>query len=307
MLVTAGLGTRLGALSDELPKPAMPVANRPAAWFALDHLARFGVREVVLNTHHLADRLREEVERHAPPGLTLRFMHEPRILGTGGGLRNAWRPEDGEHFVVMNGKLVFAPDLLAALERHVAANAIATMVLRGMPPGGGFGAVEVDVEARVRRIRGLPVSASTSGLAPRMFTGVHILSARAWRDLPEDGDVIEHAYARWLGRGETVLGVDDAGTWIDVGVSPRHYLEANLALARGQVVWPGIAPGPRGVVFGAGAQVGEGANVTDAVLGDGAVVAPGARVSRAVLWRGARVESELTDAVVTSSGRVVRV
>jgi mannose-1-phosphate guanylyltransferase len=307
MLVTAGLGTRLGVLSDELPKPAMPVANRPAAWFALDHLARFGVREIVLNTHHLADRLRAEVESHAPPGLTLTFVHEPRILGTGGGVRNAWHPIDGEHFVVMNGKLVFAPNLDRAMARHEASGAIATLVLRAMPTSGGFGAVEVDPEGHVRRIRGLPATASATGLAPRMFTGVQILAARAWRDLPDEGDVIEHAYARWLERGETVLGVDDDAAWVDVGVSPRDYLRANLALARGHIRWPGIMPGPGCVIADAGANLGPDASVTDAVVGAGARLAPGVRVARTVLWPGARCEADLTDAIVTSAGRVVRV
>ena len=55
-----------------------------------------------------------------------------------------------------------------------------------------------------------------------------------------DGDIIEHAYLRWLGRGETVASVVDAAPWRDVGVTPRHYLDANLALASGEIVWPGI-------------------------------------------------------------------
>src|SRR5438270_13996922 len=105
MLVAAGLGTRLDPLTRELPKPALPVANRPVAWFALDHLTRHGVRDFVVNTHHLADRLRTEVERCCPAGARLRFVHEPNILGTGGGVRNAWRPQDGEDFLVVNAKL----------------------------------------------------------------------------------------------------------------------------------------------------------------------------------------------------------
>ncbi|MET0390420.1 MAG: sugar phosphate nucleotidyltransferase, partial [Polyangiales bacterium] len=114
MLITAGLGTRLSPLTDHLPKPAVPVANRPVAWFALDHVRRVGIRDFVLNTHHLARELQDTLTAVAPPDVQLRFVHEPQILGTGGGVRNAWQPRGDEIFVVMNGKYVFAPDMAAA-------------------------------------------------------------------------------------------------------------------------------------------------------------------------------------------------
>ena len=65
MLVTAGFGTRLAPLTDLLPKPAVPVGNHPTAFYALDHLARAGIREVVLNTHHLARELEAEIRATA--------------------------------------------------------------------------------------------------------------------------------------------------------------------------------------------------------------------------------------------------
>src|SRR5436190_20338773 len=107
MLVAAGFGTRLEPLTRELPKPALPLGNRPVAWFALDHLRRCGARDVVVNTHHLAERLREQLEPCCPADVALRFVHEPMILGTGGGVRNAWQPAAGEDFVVFNAKLLF--------------------------------------------------------------------------------------------------------------------------------------------------------------------------------------------------------
>jgi len=242
MLVAAGFGTRLDPLTRELPKPALPVGNRPAAWFGCDHLARSGVREALVNTHHLGDGLRVELERTCPKELALRFVHEPVILGTGGGVRNAWCPLPGEDLIVWNAKLVFAPDLARALAVHRERAAIATMVLRPMPEGSRFSAVEIDGEQRVRRIRGEPARDGGQRYLRCMFTGVQILSSRAWGDLPEQGDIVEHSYLRWLARGETVAAVVDDSPWLDVGVSLRGYLEANLALASGRITWPGITP-----------------------------------------------------------------
>lgn len=305
MLVTAGFGTRLAPLTDELPKPALPVGNRPAAWFALDHLHRSGVREVVLNTHHLADVLRAEVERCMPSGMTVRFVHEPRILGTGGGLRNAWRPIDGEAFLVVNGKVLFAPDLARLIEHHRQSGAIATLVVQPMPAGGGFAPVEIDTEGRVRRVRGKP-EAAQPGLRACMYASVQVLDARAWRDLPEDGDVVEGAWLPWIARGERVMAFVDESPFIDVGVSLRGYLEANLMLARGALKWPGIEPG-QGAVLDAGAHWGAGARGAHVVVGAGARIADGARVERVVAWRDASVGGDLADAIVTTRGETVRV
>lgn len=309
MLVAAGLGTRLDPLTRELPKPAMPVGNRPIAWYACDHLARNGVSEIVVNTHHLAAELRSALEPHCPDSVRLSFVHEPVILGTGGGVRNAWQPVDGEDIVVMNAKLLFAPDLGRALEAHRQSEAIATMIVRPLPAGSGFSAVEIDAQDRVRRIRGLPRSASpsSSGLSPRMWTSVQILSARAHRDLPESGDIIEQAYWRWLERGELVASVTEHAPWHDVGVTPRDYLQANLALASGSVRWPGIAPDARGVIADAHAELGTGSRLALSCVGEQAVIANGASLTRVVVWPGAHAGGELEDAVVTTAGRVVAV
>ncbi len=186
LLVCAGFGTRLSPLTDHLPKPAVPVANRPLAWFALDHLHRFGVRDFSVNTHHLAAALRDALEPLVPSDSRVRFVHEPEILGTGGGIKNAWRAHSDEPLLTMNGKLLFAPDLAALVRVHEQSGAIATMVLKPMPSGDAFSAVELDADGRVRRMLGEPANAP-SNLQRAMYTGVQLLSPRAFRDLPDNG------------------------------------------------------------------------------------------------------------------------
>src|SRR5687767_4016794 len=90
LVLAAGLGTRLRPLTDRLPKPAVPVANRPLVSFALEHLGRAGVTRAVLNAHHLADALPPVVAKAAPSWLAARVVREPELLGTGGGVRNLW-------------------------------------------------------------------------------------------------------------------------------------------------------------------------------------------------------------------------
>ncbi|HET6332933.1 MAG TPA: NDP-sugar synthase [Polyangiales bacterium] len=304
MLVTAGYGTRLAPLTDFLPKPAVPVANRPLAWFALDHLYRLGFRELSLNTHHLATKLEHEIERWAPNDLHLRFVFEPEILGTGGGIRNTWgRPESGEIFLAMNGKYVFAPDLRAALREHRARNAIATMVLTHAPGVRGFGDVEIDAEGWVRRFRrAQPEAAERADLRPMFYTGLALYSERAFRDLPQNGDLITDACAGWVARGEPVFGYVDEGVCRDAGMSLWHYWEANEALLNGNVHWPGIVPSTKHGICDPEAELGAGAQIVRSAIGRDAVVAPGVRVTDSVIWPGAHVTDDVTRSVVLPGG-----
>jgi mannose-1-phosphate guanylyltransferase len=302
MLVAAGFGTRLHPLTQELPKAAVPVGNRPLAWFALDHLARSGVRQVVANTHHLAERVRERLDACCPAQLSLSFAHEAEILGTGGGVRNAWTERDQE-LLVFNAKLLYAPDLRAALSRHRAAGAIATMVLCSMPKGVSVAAVEVDAEGWVRRIRGQPQGPS-AGLHARMYSGVQLLAPRAFADLPPRGDIIEHAYLRWIARGEPIASVLDDAPFIDAGMSLDHYLGANLSLARGELDWPGIEPAAGAGVLAPGARLGAGCHVHECVIGDAAELAPGLTLEQVVVWPDSKLGRSLRRAIVTPRGVV---
>lgn len=306
MLVTAGFGTRLAPLTDVLPKPAVPVGNRPTAFYGLDHLARMGIREVVLNTHHLARELEAEVRATAPAALQLSFVHEPEILGTGGGVRNAWQPRADETFVVMNGKLLFAPDLAAAAAQHAASGAFATMIVKWTDDGDPTGVVHVDADMSVRALPGLD-AAPNGSLRRCMYTGVSLLSAAAHRELPERGCLIRDGYARWLERGARVLAYADAAEFRDVGISHRHYLEANVALASGRLRWPGIDPTPEIGLCDASASVGTGTQLKHSVIGARVVLAPSTQLERCVVWPGAQVSGTHRDTVFLPDGRLVQV
>ncbi|MFW5921120.1 MAG: sugar phosphate nucleotidyltransferase [Polyangiales bacterium] len=309
MVLAAGLGTRLRPLTHERPKPAVPVANRPLAWFALDHLARAGVREVVLNTHYLGERLPDLLAPYLPADLTPTYLHEPDLLGTGGGVHNA---RDhllaGEHdpdapVLLTNSDILFAPDYAAALATHRRHGAIATMVLRPDPEAARYGAVEVDPQGRVRRLLGAPQSAPEP-LEALMFTGVHVLSPRAFEDLPAQGCIIRHSYRRWVDEGVAVAGHVDTSPWRDLGTL-EAYLQANLDLADGTLRWPGITPDPAtGTLVDPTADVPLTATLRHAVVGPGARIAPHVTLERAVVWPDAEVTEDARGAVITPTQRV---
>jgi NDP-sugar pyrophosphorylase family protein len=177
------------------------------------------------------------------------------------------------------------------------------MVLRPLRGSDAFSAIEIDADDRVRRILGQPEPAG-EGLRRMMFTGVHVLAARAHRDLPKSGCVIRDAYRQWLERGERVMAIVDESAWRDLGVTVRHYLEGNQAVLRN--AWPSITSAEHDNLVDPSAEISPRAVVCRSVIGANASVAPNVRVERAVVWPNARVTSDLIDSVLTTRGARVR-
>lgn len=303
MLLAAGLGTRLSPLTELLPKPVVPVANRPLATFAIQHLAHAGTRSIVANTHPKAAEVERILARDADPGVDLRFSRESTLLGTGGGIRRAWPlfPDRGAPVVVMNGDTLFAPDLARAYDLHCARGAVATMILRRTDDPDRFGAIGVDRNGLVRTLLGKPER--IEGVEPLMFTGVHILSPEAYRALPESGCVIRTAYRRWVDDGTPVLGVVDDSSWADLGTL-ADYHRINLELAAGSIRWPGVEP-IRGNLLARGAEaLLEDHHVEQSVVGANVDLDDDVSLDRCVVWSGCRVRESARDAVLTPRGRV---
>lgn len=300
LLLCAGLGTRLRPLTDERPKPLVPVLDRPLAAYAIDHLAAAGVRHLVANAFHLAPQIEPALAPLcAARSMDLRVLVEPTLLGTGGALRNAL-PHLGDDFVVFNGDVLSRPDLARALDAHRQLGAKVTMVLRDDPRAGALGAIEVDDGGRVRRIldEGPAASVPTRRC---VFTGVYVVSRAVADDLPAEGCVVRHTLRRLLARGEVVAGVVDDGPWFDLGTLDR-YAAVNFDLVTGALPWPGVAAPADGVQAPTGLDR---SGITGpAIVGAGARIVGGASLQRVIAWDGAALSGTLSDVVVTRS-RVV--
>lgn len=312
MVFGAGLGTRLRPLTELLPKPVVPFFDRPLSGWTIDHLVRAGARSVVVNTHHLADRVEASLREHtarAHPRLALSFSREDVLLGTGGGLRRAWELEErargpmseDEVLVAMNGDILFAPDLEAIVAEHRARRAEATLVLRHTADPFSLGAIEIDPAGRV--VSMLAKSATHAAGTAAMFTGVHVLSRSVLERLPAEGCVIRQGYRAWLAEGRAVFGTLSEAPWLDLG-TPRVYRDAHLEVLRGERALPGIVPSASWL--GRDVRVAAGARIEAAVVGADARVGP-VRLDRVVVWPGARVAEDVSDAVVLPDGRIVSV
>ncbi|MBX3345926.1 MAG: NDP-sugar synthase [Nitrospira sp.] len=232
MILAAGLGTRLRPLTDVTPKPLLPVAGTPMIVWNLLLLKRHGIRDVVINLHHLGDMIRQALGDGSALGMRLIYSYEPVILGTGGGIKQAEPHFQGEPVLVLNGDTLFELDLGAVMAFHRERAAAATLVLRQDPDAARWGLVEVTDRAEIVRITGRGRSAPTV-TAARMFAGIHILHPRLLRYLPADTECsIIDAYVKGIQDEERILGFDFDGFWSDVG-TPERYAQVEQDAAAG--------------------------------------------------------------------------
>ena len=297
MLLCAGLSTRLGKLGAERPKPMLPVCGIPILAYGVANLVAHGITELVINTHHLGEVIEREIGDGRRWGAKIRYIHEPAILGTGGGLKHALAllDPDGrdEPFVSCNGKLIFDLDVTRLVAAYRAAGDIlGMMVVRRVPDAKAWGAVNVK-DGRIVDIL---------GDGDHMFCGVHVTRPSVMARLPDgEADSIRQGYLPWLRAGEPVLAYEHATGYFAEHSTPERYLESSWALLGGETLRhpPGRLAGvdptarihPRATITGpvkicAGARIG-----ADVTVGPYAVVGEGARVERSItrtiVWAGA--------------------
>src|SRR5882724_7973012 len=187
MILAAGYGERLWPLTADRTKPALPVLGTPLVGYVAEYLARYGIKDVIVNLHHHPDSVRRALGDGSQFGVKLSYVHEPIILGTSGALDNARELLAGDTLVVVNGKLVTDLDLKAALETHRRKGALATLVLKENPARERFSIVETK-DGFVTRFGGMPLPRSpnlqTPALPPLMFTGIQILDPRIFEYIP---------------------------------------------------------------------------------------------------------------------------
>lgn len=281
MVLCAGLGTRLRPLTDELPKPLMPVGDRSALAHILVSLREAGLHRAVVNAHHLASAFspHDLVE-----GVDVAFSHEPEILGTAGGIAQAAPLLGDGDVLVWNGD-IHAPDLdvRALLGAHRALGSPMTFAVAPRPRGEGT--VGLDEGGHIVRLRGRRFGDETLG---GDFLGISVLSAELRRGLPKRGCLVGDLALPSLERGGSISSFAFEGAWRDIG-HPAALLEANLD-------W--LKQKERCSHRARSAHVESGVVLDEAIVSEGASVTGQGRLHRVLVLPGAKVEAPLSSAIV---------
>ena len=319
MILAAGFGTRLGPLTALRPKPMLPVCGAPLVRWAVLWLRSQGVREFVINLHHMGEQIEQELGNGATLGVAIVYSRESEILGTGGGLRQArpWLDDGtGRPIVIVNGKILLELNLDEVLRSHRARKAEATMVLRGDLAAERWGSFRLDAAGQVAEFLGVG-GPKTPSSPPLMFTGVHVIQPQFLDRIPPQGAqcIIRSAYQQLFTEAGPLFGFVSDRYWWEHSTLERYLqgvrnvLDGRVALpyAEGPVV--GIDPhavlGRAQVVapvwIGAGVRV-RGAPIIGphVQLGSDVSIEGDVRVARSVVWPGGSVARDLDGDVVVS-------
>ena len=289
MVLCAGLGTRMRPLTEERPKPLLPFGDRTL----LEHVLASRGDEflpAVVNAHHLADVFREITNSYH--GISQVVM-EPEVRGTAGGVAGARAWLGPGSVLVTNG------DVLARLEPAALFDRTrpGSLCLAVAPKPAGAGTVGLGADGEVVRLRGerFGVERSSGDYVGTLALGPDLLAA-----LPERGCLIGDVTLPLLRRGVVVRTHPVEGRWFAPGDGIGAYLDEHVAWLCER------SGGASDSYVATDASVGPGVELVASVIGAGASVMGSGRVDRVVAWPGARVVAPLADAVVTTSGLVVR-
>ncbi len=233
MILAAGLGTRLRPLTDDRPKALVEIAGQTPLEITLRRLREFGVREVIVNVHHLADMVVEYLSRHANFGMRIEISREDELLDTGGGLKKAawFFLENGSNdpFLVHNVDVLSTINFERMLQFHRDHNALATLAVQKRKTSryllfDGETALHGRSSSSKSPRRDTSAKQDLQALA---FSGVHVISPRLFSMMTETGvfSIID-AYLRLAGQGERILSFRaDEYYWRDLG-KPENLKEA---------------------------------------------------------------------------------
>lgn len=287
IVLAAGFGTRFRPVTNRLPKPILPLCNRPIISYAIDALIGAGVDEIAINLHHLPDLLESTVRAEYEDRCSLYFSKEEAILGTGGAIRRLRKwIGTAEEFILVNGDTVQQPPFQEMLATHRRRRPAATLLLRHPPPGDRFTPVIMNDGSVV----GFGEKAIDGDRL--MFAGAHVLSPEIFDELPDRdvSGITEDVYFRLAeAGGERLSAVVDDGMWFDVG-SPRRYMVAHRGLLR--LMGEGTIPPPRDTELTGSSVIDRSALVEGSV--ESSAVGPRARMHPESSVLGCAIWSDVT-------------
>ncbi|MGH2992876.1 MAG: sugar phosphate nucleotidyltransferase [Solirubrobacterales bacterium] len=322
LILVGGEGTRLRPLTLTVPKPVVPLVDRPFIRYMVDWLARHDVDDIVMASGFLAAGVRDVLGEGGDGGPRLRYVEEPETRGTAGAIKFAERFLE-DRFIALNGDVLTDLDLSALIELHEERDATATLALYPVDDPSAYGLVRRAEDGEITEFLEKPEPDQIN--TDEISAGAYVLERSVLELIPEDREVsIEReVFPKLVGEG--LYGRRLPGYWMDIG-TPQRYLQASWDIlerrvetevgerldADGLLVEPGTAVDDRAEITAPGfieSHTSIGADVRvgpRAVIGPGCEIAERAAIERSALLRGCRLGAgaQVTGAILAAGVEV---
>jgi mannose-1-phosphate guanylyltransferase len=303
VILVGGEGTRLRPLTSTVPKPVVPLVDRPLISFMLEWLRQHGIDDVIMSCGFLATSVRNVLGDGSSLGIRLRFVEEPDPRGTAGALKFA-EPMLDERLLMLNGDVLSDIDLTRQIAQHEQTGAQATLALVPVADPTSYGLVHLEEDQSVRDFVEKPSSDQVD--TNLISAGAYVLEREILELVPPERNVsIEREVWPQL-IGEGLYGFPSQSYWLDIG-TPERYLQGTFDIIEGNVKtavqqrlggdWLAIDEGAEvggrvipPAVIERGVRVAEGAHVGSlVVLGGDVSIGAGSTVERAVILNGTEI------------------
>lgn len=330
MILAAGKGTRVRPLTYDLPKPMIPILGKPVMAYLVEHLARYGITEIMVNVSYLHEKIEEYFGEGHQFGVQIGYSFEgytnndgevvPEALGSAGGIKKI--QEFGGFFdettIVLCGDAIIDLDIKSALFEHRRKGALASVITREVPwdKVPSYGVVVTDGDGRITAFQEKPSEAEA--LSNFASTGIYIFEPEVIDLIPTDRafDIGSELFPLLAEKGLPFYAQQRKFNWIDIG-SVKDYWEVLQSVLLGEVenmkvpglqvdegLWVGLntsidwsggtrIEGP--VYIASGVKVDAGAHIVGPTwIGHGSHICSGAEVVRSVLFEYTRVLPDVT-------------
>lgn len=343
VLMAGGSGTRLRPLTCDLPKPMVPILNRPIAEHIVNLLKRHDLKEIIATLHYLPDVMRDYFQDGSEFGVKMTYaVEDEQPLGTAGCVKNVEELLD-DTFLVISGDSITDFDLTKAIAFHKEKKSKATLILTRVPNPIEFGLVITDKEGKIQRFLEKPSSSEI--FSDTVNTGTYILEPEVLKFLPEseECDFSKDLFPLLLEKGESMYGYVADGYWCDVGnleayreaqydglqkkvkldftyeekeegkwIGENTYIDPTAKIQSPVLIGNNCRIGPRvrlhpGTVIGDNITIGSDADINRPIVWNGAIIGDEVLLSACVVARGVRVDRRaqiLEGGIIGSLSRV---
>ena len=225
MIMAAGAGTRLNPLTAKIPKQMVPVANTPIIELILKHLQKFGINDVVANTHYCAEAIHNAFGGKNHLGVNFSYVYEEALTGTAGGLKKCESFfEQGETFIVVSGDALTNVNIEELYKQHKESGALASIALREVPVEEveHFGVVVTDENSKIIGFQEKPKQEEAK--SNLVNTGIYIFETDIFNYIPENTfyDFAKNVFPSIMKNNEIFCGFKINDYWNDIGTLAQY-------------------------------------------------------------------------------------